>query len=350
MKNKLNKLEAIRGIAALYVVFHHSFFSEDFKILGHNLSFLFKFGQEAVILFFLMSGFVIGYSFDRSKDKSFESYFQKRFYRIFIPLIFVIVTHYLILSYQKGFFINPQWVQLFGNLLMLQDISALKPNVICDPYLGNSPLWSLSYEWWFYMSFYFIYAIFKKTPEKIEAFVAVVVIVSAVSYIFYPNFLNRLLMYYGIWWIGVMMAKSFLTNGRVRIKDISIPFISLLLATVILAINCYVQKDKISTIGVSPHLEFRHFSFTIIALAIAITWQRCKWLYFDKIFERFSFFAPFSYVLYISHNFLVTNASYLNLFGNRYIAFFIYLSVALLYAYLVEVILYPKIRGLFIKR
>ena len=45
MKSKLVKLDAIRGFSALYVVFHHSFFSESFQIGHFNLSFLFKFGQ-----------------------------------------------------------------------------------------------------------------------------------------------------------------------------------------------------------------------------------------------------------------------------------------------------------------
>jgi len=164
MKNKLTKLDAIRGFTALYVVFHHSFFSENFIIANYNLSFLFKFGQEAVIVFFLISGFVIGYSFENSENKSFWSYFQKRFYRIYIPLCIIMITQYTILSVENGMLINPQWLQLSGNIFMLQDVATLKPNVICSPYLGNYPLWSLSYEWWFYMSFYMVY----KMTSKIQ--------------------------------------------------------------------------------------------------------------------------------------------------------------------------------------
>jgi len=349
MKNKLDKLEAIRGIAAIYVVFHHSFFSENFSLFGHNLSFLFKFGQEAVILFFLMSGFVIGYSFELSKDKSFWSYFQKRFYRIFIPLGIVMATQYAIISIQSGFFIYPRWLELAGNILMLQDVAALKPNVICSPYLGNTPLWSLSYEWWFYMLFYLFYKLFPKV-RFLESFVAILVIVSAASYIWYPFFLNRLFMYYGIWWTGVELAKSYLNNKSVRIKDLKLSTLTLAVTIIILSFNCYLHKDKITTIGVSPFLELRHFGFTLAALFIAILWQKLNWKYFDQILGRFALFAPFSYVLYISHYFLVAKANYLDFIGNKYLAFFIYLGVAFIYSYLVETVIFPRLRNMLMKR
>lgn len=88
-KKRLEKLEAIRGFAAIYVVFYH-LFASGIVIFGVNLSFLFRFGQEAVILFFLLSGFVIYHSFIKSKDHSnFKVFFWKRFLRIYIPLIIV---------------------------------------------------------------------------------------------------------------------------------------------------------------------------------------------------------------------------------------------------------------------
>lgn len=349
MKNKLEKLEAIRGFAALYVIFHHSFFSESFVVFGHNLSFIFKFGQEAVILFFLMSGFVIGYSFELSKDKSFWSYFQKRFYRIYIPLIIVMITHYAFRSYESGSLINPQWLQVAGNLFMLQDIAALKPNVIIGPYLGNAPLWSLSYEWWFYMSFFAFYVIITKV-QKINLFVSVLVILSALSYIFYPNFVNRVFMYYGIWWTGIVMSRSFLTHSTVRLKDISAPLITLVVATLVLAVNCYLHKDLITTIGVSPFLELRHFGFTVVAVAAALIWQQYKWLGFDKLLGIFSIIAPFSYVLYISHYFLVAKADYLSFIENKYLAFLVYLIITIAYSYLIEIVIFPRLRGLFLRK
>ena len=156
MQNKkLTKLEAIRGFAAVYVVFHH-LFSNGFTMWGRDFSFLFKFGQEAVILFFLLSGFVIQYAYLHTKDTSFKTFFIKRFVRIYIPLLLVFIANAaLFLSYGRPMLL-PDFYTLLGNLLMVQDISFLKPNVICEPFLGNLPLWSLSYEWWFYLLFFFL--------------------------------------------------------------------------------------------------------------------------------------------------------------------------------------------------
>jgi peptidoglycan/LPS O-acetylase OafA/YrhL len=344
MKNKLEKLEAIRGLAALYVVFHHSFFSDSFKIFNINFAFLFKFGQEAVILFFLMSGFVIGYSFENSRDKSFWSYFQKRFYRIFIPLIIVFITHYAIKCFQSGGFFPVNWTQLIGNLFMLQDVGALKPNVIVEPFLGNSPLWSLSYEWWFYMSFFLFYILFAKFRYK-DISVCILVIVSAITYIWYPNFINRLFMYYGIWWVGVEMARSYLNHSTVRFKDLKVSFIYLFATCGILTLNAFLHKKQITTIGVSPMLELRHYGFTLAIIVLALIWQKLNWVLFDQVIGKFSLLAPLSYVLYISHYFLVVQATYLSFLQNKYLTFFIYLGVTLLYSYLVEVVIFPFLRS-----
>ena len=59
LQGKLSKLEMLRGLAALYVMFTHLVHSYSFG-LSHRLGLLvalpFHFGHEAVMLFFLISG------------------------------------------------------------------------------------------------------------------------------------------------------------------------------------------------------------------------------------------------------------------------------------------------------
>jgi peptidoglycan/LPS O-acetylase OafA/YrhL len=55
----IHRLDYLRGFVALYVVLYHLRDNELFK--GLSFGFLFQFGQEAVIIFFLLSGFVIKY-------------------------------------------------------------------------------------------------------------------------------------------------------------------------------------------------------------------------------------------------------------------------------------------------
>ena len=106
-KNKLEKLEAIRGFAALYVVLFHTL-PQKIYLLGINVGILFRFGSEAVIVFFVLSGFVIKYSFEKSEDKSFKRYFTHRFVRLYIPLFFIFILGYLIKSYSEGSLADPE--------------------------------------------------------------------------------------------------------------------------------------------------------------------------------------------------------------------------------------------------
>jgi peptidoglycan/LPS O-acetylase OafA/YrhL len=81
---------------------------------------------------------------------------------------------------------------------MLQDVISLKPNVISAVYMGNGVLWSLSYEWWFYMLF--IVLSNNIAPSKINSWVTISTITAAITYLIYPFFLNRIVMYFAIWW------------------------------------------------------------------------------------------------------------------------------------------------------
>ena len=126
---KLWRLEAVRGAAAAYVAFGHI-----------TQAPIFRFGQEAVIVFFLLSGFVIEYSCSNKLAFGFKAYFKRRFIRIYSVLICLFLVAALIerphvLSY-------PFLKVLFGNLLMLQDFDLAKPNVIV-PTLFAGALWSL---------------------------------------------------------------------------------------------------------------------------------------------------------------------------------------------------------------
>jgi peptidoglycan/LPS O-acetylase OafA/YrhL len=153
IKNKFQKLDSIRAFAAVYVTLGHVF-AQNLKFGKFDFGIIFRFGQEAVIIFFILSGFVINYSFTLSDDKTLKTFFFKRFFRIYIPLIFIYILS-VILNYLYTHEFSINLYQLLGNIFMLQDINILKENVIVSPFLGNLPLWSLSYEWYFYFIYFF---------------------------------------------------------------------------------------------------------------------------------------------------------------------------------------------------
>jgi peptidoglycan/LPS O-acetylase OafA/YrhL len=102
--NKLTLLHAIRGLAALYVVVFHAKFvlwvggkeylekyprsnwgvTDYLLFLSDMLS---ANGTAMVIVFFLLSGFFIAYSFDKNKWP-YKEFYINRFVRIYIPFIF----------------------------------------------------------------------------------------------------------------------------------------------------------------------------------------------------------------------------------------------------------------------
>ena len=139
---EIKKLNSIRAFAALYVMIAHLML-EIFK--GSSFIFLFKFGQEAVMLFFLLSGFVISISYFKNPNINFGSYFIKRFRRIYFPVFCTYIISGMV-YFKLNDSLNLSFSQIIGNLLMLQDFKAAKPGVWVDPLFDNGPLWSLSYE------------------------------------------------------------------------------------------------------------------------------------------------------------------------------------------------------------
>jgi peptidoglycan/LPS O-acetylase OafA/YrhL len=344
-KNRLEKLEALRGFAALYVVLFHVL-PQQILLFGVNIGLLFRFGPEAVIVFFVLSGFVIKYTFERSADKSFKYYFIRRFIRLYIPLFFIYVLGYLLKCYNAGELANPEWGNLLGNLFMLQDVISQKPNVISAAYMGNGVLWSLSYEWWFYMLYYVLAT--RIPAEKLNKWVNIIVITAAATYLIYPFIVNRLIMYFAIWWIGVRFAEIYLQGGAFSFKKV-MPYGGVLLAiTCILGLNLYLNfsytKVYSYPLVAYPFIEVRHFVFAIMVMFGAIAWYNLKWVGFNAAFGVFKYIAPSSYVIYIAHHYLVVEARYLQFINNKILEYGLYIIILLVFSYLLEVVVYNKIR------
>lgn len=328
---KLQALESVRGVSTIYVALGHIFPG----------AFLLSFGQEAVIIFFLLSGFVIEYSSAKTLSRGFKYYFQKRFIRIYSVLlalfsIAMILEHSPVGSLEF-------WRQLAGNLLMLQDFSRVKPNVIVQP-LYSSALWSLHYEWWFYM-FYFPLAA-NCQREKQTFIVFSLGVIAAITYVIYPNVLNRLLLYFPIWWTGVIMARAYVDKERVVWANLRVPCFLLVGIAAILAIDCihYVLDGGKLRFGLHPFLEFRHVFAAILVIYFGLLWQKAKWFGFQTSLGWGAWIAPISYALYISHQPLLVHANYWQGYVPPAIEKLLYLAGLILFCWVTELWLYPRLR------
>ncbi|WP_375491602.1 acyltransferase family protein [uncultured Nostoc sp.] len=331
-KMKLQRLEAVRGVAAVYVALGHSISSK---------ALILSFGQEAVIVFFLLSGFVIEYSSAKTLDRGFKYYFQKRFIRIYSVLLCLFLVATLL---EKPSITSLNfWKQLGGNLLMLQDFESGKPNVIV-PTLFASALWSLHYEWWFYM-FYFPIAT-KLKREKQTFVVGITGMFAAITYLIYPNAISRLLFYFPIWWTGVVFARAYVQRNKVDWRNAVVPFVFLIGTSLILSIGCiqHIIGGGRFTPGIHPFLELRHIIASLIIICAALAWQKARWIGFKQILGWGCWVAPISYAIYISHQPLFVDAHYLKGYINPIAEKLFYLLGLILFSWATELWLYPKLK------
>lgn len=340
---KLKRIEMLRGFCAIYVFLGHFLL---IHILDKNsaFGFLFRFGQEAVILFFIISGFVIFYSMNPSKNINFIQYFERRFLRIYPIFLFSIFICILFLLFNKT---GIPILKLLGNILMLQDFDGGKPGVFVGTFSGNPALWSLSYEWWFYMLFFIVW----KKYDYLNQIKPVLFItfLGFITYQLIPNQISLFCSYFLIWWIGVELAKQY-KNGD-NIKNLKLSFYGLILLMLFNLINSVLYKLNGGDLsfGIYPILQLRHTSAAVFFVSIYFIWNHYRWIGFDKIFKYFYFIAPLTYSIYILHYPLSVSNDYLNFIDNIYIKILLYMLIVLFMSYFAEYILQKKIIDLYKK-
>lgn len=308
---KLEKIQMLRGFLALYIFTGH-FFLDRINLKSSGLGFFLRFGQEAVILFFIISGFVIYYSTSKHGLIKFWPYFIRRLKTIYpVYIIALYISFKLVyLTDPEQALSNISLIQLLGNLVMLQDLSGLKPGTWIAPLGGNLPLWVLSYFWWSYMLYFPIHTYAKKRYHVHIA--GSISIAGFFSFIAYHNQISLILLYFIIWWSGVELAKSFLDHSIsfANLKQI-IVYISIVVALVFtVVVNAAANNQDLSA-GTYPVLILRHFLSCLSFIVLSIIWNSAGWVGFNFLFKPFLLFAPIAYSLYAVHYPLAVSSSFL---------------------------------------
>lgn len=257
-------LDIIRSLAAIYVVIHHIVIRLD----PFPLDFLFKFGQEAVMAFFLLSGFVIHANERHRTAKGLSGYLWRRGLRIYPTLICAMLLSIVVALWDGTFAARFDPTKAACTLFALQDAGNLKPGTICSPFMANSPLWSLSYELVFYAIYPFILPLFLRSPKLVNHAIGVATIVLIALYALAPSHFFLLPAYFLVWWCGAMAAERFLLSGADK-SVANLSFLYLFVATT--AWGLVLWLEGLDELGTYPMLMVRHFGLALLMLALFLS-------------------------------------------------------------------------------
>ncbi len=172
---RFEALDAFRGLCALIVVLGHfgMFFNES-GIFGGVI----KNSYVFVDFFFVLSGFVISHAYlHKIKNlNTFKKFIYVRFFRVYPLHLFMLVLFVLLevvkaITHHTALFINPfkSLESLIANLLLVQSLG------IYNYLTWNFPAWSISTEFYTYISFAIIVLLFKKQTHKFVTIFSMVI-------------------------------------------------------------------------------------------------------------------------------------------------------------------------------
>lgn len=130
--NHNKALDSLRGLSALSVFFCHLYSQNDFKYTNRLI---FTCGNEAVIMFFILSGFVLSIGFNNRNIK-YTNYLTRRVLRIY-PVYFSVLILALLLNCITQKILLNGYIVLRSLILITQ--TSVSENLVY-------PSWSLSYE------------------------------------------------------------------------------------------------------------------------------------------------------------------------------------------------------------
>jgi peptidoglycan/LPS O-acetylase OafA/YrhL len=245
----LKVLDGIRGLAAAYVMVGHARWllweghasftahGESYGLLGRMVAYgsaAFRFGHEAVILFFVLSGLVIHLRYARQLAANpaharfdLGPYLSRRARRLYPPLLFAIALTWTLdaIGQSLGLPIyggDTPYQLINRNLVPHHDVATLVGNLsfVMDAYVPpfgtNGPLWSLKYEAWFYLAYPLVWLLARRSLAAATALLAALFALSA-----FPGLWPSLLMWQiaskmFVWWLGAVLAEGI--AGRLAVR------------------------------------------------------------------------------------------------------------------------------------
>jgi len=200
--SRIHELEGLRGMAAVAILAYHV--AEILQPVAKPfpwLVFVFVYvGGISVIVFFILSGFVIGYIHQEPwNGTNVAKYLLRRLVRLYPIYVVALVLSFLVARQSLL-----SW-QFVGHLMFLQ--GAVVPIIPT-----NGPLWSLHFEAVYYLLFLVVWR-FPKSLKWLACLSAIAVAASI-----WNNFiLIRVLALFNFWLFGCWLAKTGTPNPVVAV-------------------------------------------------------------------------------------------------------------------------------------
>jgi len=278
--NKSNFLHLLRWTSSIIVIIGHS------QLIGNNNNLIFKYlgahAHAAVIIFFVLSGYVIAFSVDKKKSLpyGFTEYIIDRFSRIYSVLIPVLLLTFSIdligRNYLSSRYLDsslvPQTNILFRFLVNLFSVQGIWGYRV--QFGSNPALWSIGYEFIYYVLFGLLF--FKPKNYLLVLLIASIFIGP------------KVILYSSIWALGVV---AFYVNKKHETFTFNF-FLSLFF---LIIANHYFEFKAFPK---AFHEFFRDFLFALCVMLLLLS----KTPKIPNSFLKLNLFmSEFSYTLYATH-------------------------------------------------
>lgn len=158
---RLTSLDGLRGVAALVVLFHHALltmwgfaavywglpFPDFVAPLAYTPLHAFWAGQEAVLVFFVLSGVVLVLPARRRRSIDWLAYYPSRLIRLYLPVVFAVAFAVVLVRLWPRIVDggDSPWIQMHNEAPTLA--AAVHNSFLLNGTTWlNSPLWSLQWE------------------------------------------------------------------------------------------------------------------------------------------------------------------------------------------------------------
>lgn len=304
-------MDFIRGISAVFVCAGHlrAVMFVDYSTLETGtfiekvFYFLTSLGHEAVMVFFVLSGFFVGGSvLSKKLNFSFDGYLIARLSRLWtvlIPaLLFTLLIDKITEAYYPAVLMGEYYSQITSGpsenysssiFTFLANISFLQ-NIYSPVFGSNGPLWSLTNEFWYYITFP-LGMILLGVINMSKVYRVIFSVAFFVAFYFFTQYVFGGFI---IWLFGVIVfliyQKEMLNYG----------YWFTLSTLIVFVFSLIISKSSFFTLLIPISTDFVvGISFSLFLISLRNI-ENTAWV--EKYLSKLSFwFSDISYTLYVIH-------------------------------------------------